>query len=278
VTPKDLVVFIEDIASRDARLHYAAALAERWNAYLIATFVAHRLGLDRHDSFAVGNALKSVLDKHYEAVKRAEADARAVFEAILARNGIVGEWRLSQGEVGEALMLHARHASLAVLGPPARSNDAPTTLSVSEDIIFGSGRPSLLVPIGWPAERSCRRVVVGWNGSCEATRAIAGAMPFLTAADHVELLVVPDERTKRFCGPDPGAEMGRHLARHAVPVSLKQIDGEDPAAVLAEEARLLDADLVVIGAYGHAKLRELVFGGVTRSVLSDPQCPVLLAR
>jgi nucleotide-binding universal stress UspA family protein len=277
MTPKDLVVFLEEEAGRSERLAFAANLAELWQAHLIVTFVTNRLALDRHAGFAVGDALTNMLSAHRAEVEKAKQQTHRLYDHIVANRPFTHEWRISENEQGEALMLHARHASLAVLGPAAGSTQSVTTLGLSEDIIFASGRPSLLLPVDWPAHRLAKRIVIGWNASREATRAIADAMPFLTAAEAVHLVVVPEAKITNL-GSDPGAVICRHLARHKVSVTLLQLEGRDAGTVLLEHARSLNADLLVMGAYGHSKISEFIFGGVTRTMFASADFPVLLSR
>lgn len=278
MTPKDIAVFIEGSAGRDARLGFGATLAECWDAHLIATFVSDDLALHRYAGYAIGGGLASMMEMHREAVSRAEAEARAAFEAIVANRAITHEWRLSRNEIGEALMLHARHAGLAIVGPPLRSEEATTVLSLSEDVVFASGRPSLVLPVDWPAERLPRRVVVGWNGSREAARAIADALPFLCVAEAVHLVVVPEGKIRGLLGADPGADISRHLARHGVNVTLTQLAGDDAGSLLLDHARRHDADLLVMGASGQSRISEFIFGGATRRILAQARIPVLLSR
>jgi nucleotide-binding universal stress UspA family protein len=278
MTPKDIVVFVEGEAGRDARLGFAAALAARWNAHLIATFVAEELALRRHAGYAIGGGLSSMMEVHRQSVERACAEARTAFDTIVARHPITHEWRLSRDEIGEALMLHARHAGLAIVGPSADDEQPTTVLSLSEDVIFASGRPTLLLPRDWPADRLPRRVVVGWNGSREAARAIADAMPFLTAAEAVQLVVVPEGKIRGLLGAEPGADIARHLARHGVAVTLAQLAGEDAGSLLLDHAGRHNADLLVMGASGQSRISEFIFGGATRRILAHARIPVLLSR
>jgi nucleotide-binding universal stress UspA family protein len=278
MTPKDIIVFIEEEEGRNSRLAFAVALAERWGAHLIATFVANQLGLKPCNNFAIGAGLISMLQSHRTAVNEAEACARETFEDLASRHQVTNEWRFSENEVGEALMLHARHASLAIVGPPDRQASGTTTLGLSEDVIFASGRPTLLLPIDWPANRIGRRIVVGWNGSREATHAIADAMPFLVSAEAVHLVVIPEARVRGLLGADPGADISRHLARHGVPVVLEQREGSEAGAVLLERVRLLEADMLVMGATGQSRISEFIFGGATRFVLGAIEIPIFLSR
>lgn len=278
MVPRDLVVFLEqESRGAGARLAFGAALARRWQAHLIATFVTRPLTLEPHADFVVGPALSDLLTEHQARREQDLRQARAEFDALAERRSFTAEWRVSDCESREALMLHARHASLAVLGPPASQRSATTVLGLSENVILGSGRPSVLLPDDWPAERLARRVVVGWNGGREATRAIADAMPLLRDAETVRLVVVPDDRTRGLLGAEPGADMAAHLARQGVRVEVEQCPGGDAGAVLLDQCAAVRADLLVMGAMARSRLSEVVFGGATRTVLALAQMPVLLS-
>jgi len=276
--PKDIVVFLEEEEGRENRLAFAASLASFWQAHLIATFVVERLQLNRNASFAVGAGLTDLLKRHHEGVERALATTKASFDHHVSQAGLSGEWRISRDESGEELMLHARHASLAIVGPPTRTTDTITMLGLSEDVIFASGRPSLLLPIGWQPDRLPKRIVIGWNAGREATRAIADAMPFLVAAQAVHLVVVPEAKIQALHGADPGADISRHLVRYGVPVELEQHRGSDAGAVLLDRCRDLDADMLVMGAVGRSRISEFIFGGATRTVLGQAGLPIFLSR
>lgn len=278
--PKDMVVFIDgdNADGQKGLLIHAAALAQRWQAHLIATFVADRLELRSHIGFIRGDGIARMLRTHEARVRDAMEKARSEFEEIGRRHDLSLEWRVSDDEFGEALMLHARHAALAVLGPPRRSDRRETALSLSEDVIFASGRPSLLVPSDWIGDRIGSRIVIGWNGSRQAARAIADAMPFLETAQAVIVVVVPEQKVSRVLGAEPGADITRHLARHGVPVTLEQHQGLDAGAILLDRARETKADLIVMGAYGQPKITEFIFGSATRTLLDAPELPILLSR
>lgn len=276
--PKDLVVFLEQFPGSSERLAFAAELAKRWQAHLIATFVTQPLAINPHAAFAVGTGLANMLAEYQVATAAAADQARAEFEQLAVRRSFTSEWRMSENETGEGLMLHARHASLAILGPPARQSTLTTMLSLSERMIFASGRPCLLVPNQWSAEHVGSCIVVGWNGGREATRDIADAMPLLIAAEAVYLTVVPDARVQALYGEDPGVDMAAHLARQGVRVVLEQCPGQDAGAVLLDRCAAVAADMLVMGAIGRPRISEFVLGGATRTVLDRVDVPVLLSR
>jgi len=277
--PKDMVVFLDgdDEDEQRRRMGCAAALAERFQAHLVAVFVTDRLELHPHASFARGDGLGYMLRDHRSRVEAAKEAARRAFEEVGRLHGLSLEWRVSDGEFGETLMLHARHAAMAVLGPPRQVDRQQTVLGLSEDVIFASGRPSLLLPANWSGSIG-DRIVLGWNGSREATRALADAMPFLAAAQAVHVAVIPEQKVNRLLGAQPGMDITRHLVRHGVPAVLEQLEGPDAGRILLGRARDVAADMIVMGAYGQPKITEFVFGSATRTLLETIELPVLLSR
>jgi nucleotide-binding universal stress UspA family protein len=275
--PRDIVVFLDEGPGRQARLAFAANLARRWQAHLIGTFVTRALDLDPYAGYAVGAALPAMLEHYRAEVAATVATARAEFDRIVDHRSFTAEWRVSDNESGEALMLHARHAGLAILGPPARQVATGTMLSLSEDAIFASGRACLLLPVDWPGERAVRHVCIGLNGGREAARAIMDAMPFLVEAQSVHLVVAPEARTSWLSAHDPGADMAAHLARYGVPVVLEQLPGEDAGALLLARCADVDADLLVMGAMGRPRISEFVLGGATRTILASARLPLLVS-
>jgi nucleotide-binding universal stress UspA family protein len=125
-----------------------------------------------------------------------------------------------------------------------------------------------------------RRILVAWNAGREAVRAVADARALLVRAEAVEVLVVDPEGRRAGHGEEPGADIARHLARHGAQVEVRRLSsgGEDVGRVLLSQAAAFGADLVVMGAYGHSRLNEWIFGGVTRTILREAGLPVLMSR
>jgi len=144
--------------------------------------------------------------------------------------------------------------------------------------LFESGRPMIIVPYVQTAPLKLDRIMVCWDGSRPAARAIADAMPFLKRAKNVEVVSVTSERGKQ--DEIEGADMGHHLARHGLRVEVTRImRGElDVEDVLLSHAADSDADFMVMGGYGHSRLREFVLGGVTRSILRTMTVPTLMSH
>ncbi len=279
-TPKDIVVYLDatDLTAHQARLQYAAMLAKTWQAHLVVAFVPQDPNYNRHSSFARGDAVAAMFELYQQRKTTHLESVRAMLAEIERLHAVETELRDCDGEVGEALMLHARHTALAVLGSSRSVVQQPSALSLSEDVIFASGVPSILVPPEWNPERPVRKVVIGWNASREAARAISDAIPLLLQAEDVRVVVVPEKKVNRLLGEDPGTDISTHLARYGIRVTLDNLTGDNAGALILAKSAEIDADLIVMGAFGQSKITEFVFGSATGKLLRDATVPILLSR
>jgi nucleotide-binding universal stress UspA family protein len=212
-----------------------------------------------------------------------EAAAQAAinrFNATAGRVGLIVEptkLPASLASAGELFGRIARRFDLAIVAQAEPEKDAVEEL-IAESALFESGRPVIVVPYIQKAPLKLNRVMACWDGSRQATRAIADAMPLLERAGQVELVIVANERGKQ--DEIPGADMGQHLARHGLKVDVNRItEGDiDVADALLSHAADASIDFIVMGGYGHSRLREFILGGVTRSVLRSMTVPVLMSH
>lgn len=181
--------------------------------------------------------------------------------------------------VDDVVGRRARYTDLVVVGPDLLASEVLRS-KVVEGALFASGRPVLLLPEASRATLRPKRVAVAWDSSLEATRAVREALDMLIAADDVRLVLIDPLAGESGQGAEPGADAAAYLARHGVKVAVDRLpsSGQSVATVLARHAADMNADLLVMGAYGHSRLRERIFGGVTRSMLETPPLPILLAR
>ena len=276
---KDLLVHVDDTRSCAARLQAAVDLAAAHEAHLTGVYII------AHPSpavFATDHVPPEVLGSMQQrARERAEA-ALARFAEVAGRNQISFETRIDRvlyTEVVDALATNARYADLAIVGQ-ADPDDPEGPRYLPEGVTLGSGRPSLVIPYIGPAPTLGQRVTVAWNAGREAARAVNDALPILTRAQAVDVVTVnPSEAPFRH-GEEPGADIALHLARHGVKVEVQRIDTRDLDVANAILSHFADrgSDLLVMGAYGHSRLRELVLGGVTRTILHDMTVPVFMAH
>jgi nucleotide-binding universal stress UspA family protein len=212
-----------------------------------------------------------------------EAAAKAAtdrFASAAARAGVSAEpltLRASLAGSGDQLGRIARRFDLAVVGQ-AKPGSGSVEEIIAESTLFEAGRPVIVVPYIEKAPLKLDRVMVCWDGSRPATRAIADAMPFLKKAGDIDLVIVANERGKR--DEIEGADMGQHLARHGLKVDVNRMMAGDVdiADVLLSHAADNSIDFIVMGGYGHSRLREFVLGGVTHSILRSMTAPVLMSH
>jgi len=202
------------------------------------------------------------------------------FVAATARAGVAAEpltLSASFAGVGDQFGRIARRFDLSVVGQAEPETSAVEEI-IAEVALFESGRPVIIVPYIQKAPLKLDRVMLCWDGSRAATRAIADALPFLERAGRVEVVIVANESGKQ--DEIEGADMGAHLARHGLNVEVKRtvLGDIDVADVILSHAADAGTDFIVMGGYGHSRLREFVLGGVTRSIFRSMTAPVLMSH
>src|SRR6202158_2479385 len=281
MTLKNIGVFVDATPEGAKRIDYAATLAHQCGAHLAGIHVVSA-GRPEHrtDYYVVGEkAIRASLAWQKAADEAATTDVRRRFEAMSAKRDLSAEFRvIRRGGPDEDLILSSLHSDLVVIGQ-RELHELPGYLS-PEKLLLASGAPILVVPSGWKSEPIGNKILVGWNASREARRAVADALPFLVAAASVTLLVVDSNKSTGAHREEPGADIAHYLARHGARVEVEQVSsqGSPVADIMLSYARDRGMDLIVIGAYSHARSVEMVFGGVTRTLLREAPIPVLTSR
>ena len=222
-----------------------------------------------------------------EIIERQQADNEAFaksalerFEAATKRSGLSAEplqISTSLAGAGEHFSRIARRFDLAVVGQ-AEPDISTIDDIIAETTLFESGRPMIVVPYIQKGPLKLDRVMVCWDGSRQAARAIGDAMPLLTKAGKAEIVIIANEPGKQ--DEIEGVDMGQHLARHGIKIEVERIPGGDVdvADALLSHAADSGADFMVMGGYGHSRLRQFILGGVTRSIFQSMTVPVLMAH
>jgi nucleotide-binding universal stress UspA family protein len=269
---KDVLVLLD--GATEVAVPYAVSLAGQFGAHLTgADVVPPILGGVR-----IQGLPQFVIDSQLAEAKREQAAREAVFLGAAQGGGVTAEMVPIRGSVEGAarqFAVLARHFDLTVLAQTPHNNGVDEAML--EAALFGSARPVLMVPFVHRAAASFDRIMVAWDRSEVAARAIAGAMPLLARAKLVQVVTASMNHA-----PDvdhPGFNIARHLARHGLPVELKVVAttidiGNTLLSLAADEG----SDLLVMGAYGHSRLRELILGGTTRDILKTMTLPVLMAH
>jgi nucleotide-binding universal stress UspA family protein len=273
---KDIVVNLNVGATASPASDFAISVAAAFNAHLTGIAFLHNPVVPVS---SVGHVPAEVVvaQQDYQAAIRA---VRERFAAASARAGVTANpltLSASLVGVGEQFGQIARRFDLAVVGQAEPETDAVDRIIV-EAVLFDSGRPVICVPYIQKAPLELDRVMVCWDGGRAAARAIGDAMPLLQRAGRVEVVIVTNESGKQ--DQIEGADIGTHLARHGLNVEVKRIPlGDiDVAAMLLSHAADEGVDFIVMGGYGHSRLREFLLGGVTRSILRSMTAPVLMSH
>lgn len=229
-----------------------------------------------------GAAAQIMGDREQQA--RAESDAACGrLTERFARLGVPNELRrfdAMPGAMGERIASEARCSDLFVATRPygadgdARSND------LVEAVLFGCGRGVLLVPPGRRPHNPIQTVLVAWQDTREAARAVGEALPFIRRATRTIIVIVDSDKTGRDGEGEPEADIAKHLDRHGAKVEAHEVasEGREVSEVLLDQARRVSADLTVMGAYGHSRLREWVLSGTTLEILTVSEFPILIAH
>jgi len=276
---KSILVHVDASRPAPARLDVAIELSRALDAHLAGLAILPELAQPATIEVQYGPELRAAQAR---AAREMLDPLRAAFEQRTRAAGFAtAEWREATGDPVATAALHARYADLVVLGQVDPEDDRTRVAPGFVDgFLLAAGRPVLLVPYAGAFERLGRRVLVAWNASREATRAVTDALPLLERAEKVTVLSIDPEPSAGGHGEVPGADLALYLARHGVKAEAQRTgsDGVDVGNTLLSRAADLSADLIVMGAWGRSRMRELVMGGATRTVLSDMTVPVLMSH
>jgi nucleotide-binding universal stress UspA family protein len=274
---KDVIACLSAGGARDVAADYAVSIC--------AAFDAHVTGIAfAYEPVVPGTAMGGF---PYEFIESARTEGRKAAQAAMARfekaakgSAVACESRLFETTlVGSAELFGrcARRFDLSIVKQAEPNVDAGEELII-EAALFQSGRPAIVVPYIHTTGLALDRVLLAWDGSRTAARAIGDAMSILARAATVEVVIVATERAER--DKITGADLGRHLARHGLKVEVKRIVASDidVANTILSYAADSSADLIVMGGYGHSRLREFVLGGATRAILQSMTVPVLMSH
>jgi nucleotide-binding universal stress UspA family protein len=272
---KDILVNLSYGTSQVGVSNYALSVAETFGAHIVGIAFAYPV-------MAGGVGLPATFSRaqQAEAQERAESVA-AAFDEATRRAGVSAETRRIEAGVGDVptQFAHiARRFDLSVIGQFESGRDHPTKNIVIEAALFESGRPVLIVPFIQKDRLKLDHVMVCWDGSRAAARAVADAMPFLARSGKASIVVADLQSAK---SPDlPGTDIATHLTRHGVNVTIERIPVSkiDVSNAILSYAADTDPDLIVMGGYGHSRLREFILGGTTRGMLASMTKPTLMSH
>jgi nucleotide-binding universal stress UspA family protein len=276
---KTILVHCDAGRSVAARLDVAVGLAERYQAHLIGL---HARPPFKPPAFTEGSfPMEMFFRDHDTAVQASEAAASAAFTKAIKGRNISSEWRSANGEADDLLILHARYADLVIVGQSdPEATGLPLAGDLPESVALATGRSTLVVPYTGVRKKPGSNVLLCWNASRESARAASEALPLLKAAAQVTVLIVDPRTSTAGHGAEPGADVATWLSRHGVKVTVQRdvaADG-DVGGVILSRAMDHGSDLIVMGIFGHSRLREMVLGGASRTMLDSMTLPVLMAH
>ena len=276
---KNLVVVVDQTAQSTARVNAAILLADKHDAHLTGLFIASP---PSSQAMSRANSAKASSPSSGAPRRNMPMKPQALFRRAVELAGIGGrsEWRALRGSPTEVTGIVGRYADLVVVGQVDPDRDGEVPPVHPEDVLFDCGRPVLVVPYAGRPTSIGERAVIGWNASREAARAVNDALPLLETAEKVSVLAVNPKPGFDGLGDEPGADIALHLARHGVMVTADHFSarGMDAGDMILNYATDVSADLLVMGAYGRSRLRELVLGGVTRHIMHHMTIPVLFSH
>jgi nucleotide-binding universal stress UspA family protein len=274
----DIIVKLEQDKAHDQALDYAVSIAEACDAHLTGVAFGD---LGSIPDYAMPGLPTSIVDEMLAESEKAGRGAVARFEAAVKRSMLPSESHLitrSQFGPVEAFAAKARNYDLSIL---RQSEDGAVNNDLLiEAALFDTGRPVVVVPYIQKTGLKLDRVVCCWDGGTAATRAINDALPLLKKAKVVEVLIFSNEKGRRQQREIPGMDIANHLARHKIKIELRTVPagGIDIADSILSYVADNSADMIVMGGYGHSRLREFVLGGVTRGILSTMTIPVFMSH
>lgn len=269
---KSILVHIDNSKACRGPLDAAIALAQRFDAHLTGLYVIPPLPMGAYSEAGIG-----VIETLLEEGKAQSAAAARAFQQSVQPTGLRAEWRTEEGPVPAHLAQHARYADLVVAGQEDPQDAQSTANALIAQMILACGRPSLVIPYIGAQQTLGERIVIAWNGKRESVRAVNDALPLLRGAKNVDVIAINSPTRE---GDIPCADICVQLARHGVPAVAQESRAKDidVAGELLSRAADYEADLIVMGAYGHSRFQELVFGGATRDILAHMTVPVLMSH
>ncbi len=271
MTFKDILVHQAEDSHADERLKYAISLAVGFEARLTGVYM---LDYPVIPDFVAAQVSTQVVQQRYEEIRRFAMQRREDFEASANAASVPADFHIMEGNPFDVMAAAARYADLIVISQPDPDNPAPQD-PVVQSLLLSAGGPVLMVPYVGRYDALAKRIMVAWNGTRESARAVHDALPLLKRAQEVVIFSVNPEN-----GEFGGAEIAAHLARHGVKTTARHNIADDISVGEAVLSAIADngIELLVMGAYGHSRVRELVFGGATRDIIDAMTCPVLFSH
>lgn len=276
--PKDLLVNLAVNNKRDVAGDFALSVAERFGAHVEAVAFAYRV--DYPGTLFEGGVATELLTARNDELLKVATEAKGKFDAKAARTGLSCASRMAKLDFSGAARYFgqlARGFDLSVVAQPEDDDETALDL-IAESALFESGRPVLVVPYIQKAPLELDRVLVCWDGSANAARAVNDALPFIALSKSVDVVTVSSAREASKTVPE--ADILHHLSRYGAKAESRSLPAADLTVADAVLSYAADsgANFIVMGGYGHSRMREFILGGMTRDVLASMTVPILMSH
>jgi nucleotide-binding universal stress UspA family protein len=285
---KDILVHLDGHRGSEKRLQLAVSIARQDKAHLVGIY-GFELPRDPFpnimtEAYAENPVFRTAYERERDAAFAIADQIEATFRAETKRAGLTADWRLSPAKTTDLVTMvteQAHYADLVVLGQADPDHPLFDRLAkLPETVMMGCGRPVLIVPYAGRIDTVGKTVLVAWNGTREAARAVADALPLLRSAEAVTVVSIGPTRGGTENDDKSATGLASHLARHDIHADALHLasDHSEASDLILSRAKDLGCDLIVMGGYGHSRTRELILGGVTRGVLQHMTVPVLMSH
>jgi nucleotide-binding universal stress UspA family protein len=266
----DVLVYVDNDKACSDRLLAAARLCMHFDAHLAGLYIQRKIIVPSYTGMEIP---VEVFVANDEMTKNLHESAKTITTEMLRTTGVSGEFRAVDGDVSHTLNVHSRYADLLIVPRLADEDQELNPHYHIDDLLLGAACPVLVVPEDSRREWPLRRALVAWDGGLECARALKAALPLLLQADKVDVVSVAS-------GEIEAMDITLHISRHGIDAELHFVEGStfDPGAELLATAASLESQFLVMGAYGHSRLREVLLGGATKHVLDNATLPVLFSH
>ncbi|MDX1513436.1 MAG: universal stress protein [Gammaproteobacteria bacterium] len=272
---RDILLYLDPNATNGSFIDAVAAFASARGARLTGLYA---VDVPAIPNYAKANLPRELLENHRKSIFARAEEIREQFQSACSSADLSFEWRQVEGETEPAVSRAGRYADLLVLSGGAGVDAAHG--EIAHLAMLGCGRPVLVIPATAPATAIGTRVIIAWNARKEAARAVHDALPLLREAVSVNVVSINPVNEEAAVSEHPERGLGAHLSRHGVDARLQSVKkkGANASQHLLDRAAEEQADLIVMGGYGHARWRELVLGGVTAQMLRHTTVPLLISH
>lgn len=275
---KDILVHLDSSPSCPARIDVAISFARAFGARLTGLYV---VGLAPMHQYAEADLGPELVEAHDKYMREASHEAERLFTERTRHAGVAAEWRQVEGALPDLVMLHARFADLVIAGQrnPERL-DPGTAPELPEELVLDVGRPVIIVPHTGTFPTAGEKIMILWKTSRGAARAVNDALPFLARAKEVCVVAINPEAGISGQGDNPAADVVTHLSRHGITATARIAKAErgTMGKTMRDIAADFGADMIVMGAFGRARWREMILGGMTCNMLATMPLPILMSR